>query len=86
MIGRKLVGAAIAAVWLVASSLSSPVNAGSLGTVDGLPFFGHPYPFGFVYHRPPIECYNVQEVDTPVGRRIEVSWICDGQAPVTARY
>jgi hypothetical protein len=87
MNGRKLFGAVAAAALFGATILSSSANARPLGTVEGLPFFGHPYPFGYVYRRPPVECYSVQQVDTPVGPRIEVRWICDGAAPpVTAAY
>ena len=83
MRGRKLALASVG-VWL--STVPAPVCAGGLGTVEGLPFFGQPYPYGYVYHRPPVECYSVEAVDTPLGPRIEVAWICDGQAPVKARY
>jgi hypothetical protein len=85
MIRRKL-ALAIAGAILGTSILAASVYARPLGTVDGLPFFGQPYPYGYVYHRPPAECYDVQLVDTPVGPRYQVSWICDGKAPVTARY
>ncbi len=59
-------------------------SANSLGTVDGMPFWGHPYPYGFVYHRPPIECYDIRTVETPTGPMIQETWICG--SPVTARY
>lgn len=69
---------------LGAFALPGSGAANSLGDVDGLPFFGRPYPYGYVYHRPPIECYDVRPVWTPDGWRHQVSWICDGH--VTARY
>ncbi|MGH6795370.1 MAG: hypothetical protein ACREDH_09290 [Methylocella sp.] len=64
---------------LPVSSQARPV-----GSVEGMPFFGRPYPYGYVYHRPPIECYALQPVETPDGPRIELIWICG--APVTAKY
>jgi len=80
----RIVAASIGAC-LGALLLPAAASAGSsLGSVDGLPFFGHPYPYGYVYRRPPIQCYDVRTVDTPVGPRVQVTWICD--APVTARY
>lgn len=84
MILRTLAAAAIGAS-IGAGALSSPVDARSLGTVDGLPFFGHPYPYGYVYHRPPEQCINVQRIEQPFAAPlIEVTWVCGG--PVTARY
>ncbi len=83
MILRKF-GAAAAGVCLGMMVLSVPSQARPVGTVNGMPFFGLPYPFGYVYHRPRIECYAFQQVETPDGPRIQVIWICG--APVTARY
>ena len=54
------------------------------GTVEGMPFFGLPFPFGYVYHRPKIECYDFQQFETPDGPRILAVWICG--SPVTAKY
>ncbi len=64
--------------------LAVPSQARPVGTVDGMPFFGLPYPYGYVYHRPRIECYAFQPVETPDGPRIQVIWTCG--SPVTARY
>jgi hypothetical protein len=83
MISSKIV-VAIAGVCLGVLVLPAAVSAGSLGTVDGLPFFGRPYPYGYVYHRPPVECYDIRPVETPFGPRLEETWICD--SPVIARY
>lgn len=69
---------------LAVAALPVPGHANSLGTVDGLPFFGRPYPYYYVYHRPPAECYQARPVDTPDGPRIELTWICG--ATVRARY
>jgi hypothetical protein len=69
---------------LAAAALPSVSHANSLGTVDGLPFFGRPYPYYYVYHRPPAECYEAHPVDTPDGPRIELVWTCG--ATVRARY
>jgi hypothetical protein len=81
MILRKL-GAACASLGMLA--LPVPSQARPLGTVEGMPFFGLPYPAWYIYHRPKIECYAFQPVDTPDGPRIEVTWICG--APVVAKY
>ena len=67
-----------------AAAFPFAAQANSLGTVDGLPFFGRPYPYFYVYHRPPAECYEAHPVDTPDGPRIELVWICG--ATVRARY
>jgi hypothetical protein len=83
MILRKF-GAAAIGVCL--GMLVSPVTsqARPVGTVEWMPFFGRPYPYGYVYHPPRLECYAFQQVDTLVGPRVEAIWICG--APVTARY
>jgi len=83
MILRKVCAAAVG-VWLGMMVLSVPSQARPVGTVDGMPFYGLHYPFGYVYHRPRIECYAFQQVETPDGPRIQAIWICG--APVTARY
>jgi len=46
-----LVGMSFAAL-LPMSAMAQP-----LGTVEGLPFFGHPFPYGFAYHPQRDECY-----------------------------
>ncbi len=61
-----------------------PSQARPVGTVDGMPFFGLPYPFGYVYHRPNIECFTFQQIETPDGPRTMAVWTCG--APVTAKY
>jgi hypothetical protein len=81
MILRKF---AAAVVFLGVMVLPVSSQARPVGTVEGMPFFGLPYPFGYVYHRPIIECYAFQQVDTPHGPRIEAIWICG--SPVTAKY
>ncbi len=69
-----------------AMSLPGAASAGSLGSDQGLPFFGRPYPYGYVYHRPPAECYEIQPVETPDGPKLLLTWICGGGSRVTARY
>ncbi len=65
--------------------LPLPSQARPVGTVTGMPFFGVPYPYGYVYHRPRMECYtSVWSYDPLQGPRIDVIWICG--APVTAKY
>ncbi len=83
MAPRKLVFSLLG-LCLGAAALPASGNANSLGTEDGLPFFGRPYPYGYVYHRPPVECIDVHPVQTPDGPRLEETWVCGGQ--VTARY
>ena len=83
MILGKLAAAAAGAC-LGMLVLPVAAQARPLGTVEGMPFFGLPYPHGYVYHRPRMECYAFRQVDTPEGPRIEEIWICG--APVTARY
>jgi hypothetical protein len=79
------IGVAAAALCL---SLLSPSasQARPLGTVDWMPFFGLPYPFGYVYHPPRMECYDIQQVQTPDGPMIQQVWVCDGEPPVRAKY
>lgn len=63
-----------------------PSNARPLGTVDGMPFWGYPYPFGYVYHRPPEECIQVRQIELPFQPPVtEVTVVC-GSPPVSARY
>jgi hypothetical protein len=72
-------GVCLAAVILPGASEAKPV-----GTVEGMPFFGLPYPYGYVYHPPRMECYDIREVETPDGPMIQETWICG--APVRAKY
>ena len=65
---------------LPVSSQARPV-----GTVDGMPFFGLPYPFGYVYHRPRMECYSFSRSWDPLqGPQVEAIWTCG--SPVRAKY
>jgi len=64
--------------------LPVPSQARPVGTVEGMPFFGLPYPHWYVYHRPRMECYAFQQVDTLFGPRIQAIWTCG--SPVTAKY
>jgi hypothetical protein len=79
--------ALLAALLGVASMAPVTTEARPLGTVDGLPFFGQPYPYGYVYHRPPENCIQVQRLEPVLfGPPVtEVSWVCNGN-PVSARY
>ncbi len=84
MILRKF-GAATVGVCLTMTMSAVPSQARSPGTVHGMPFFGLPYPFGYVYHRPRMECYAFsQSYDPLYGPRIDVIWTCG--SPVTAKY
>jgi hypothetical protein len=83
MIPTRIIAVLFAAATCALFS-SSAANARSLGSVEGMPFFGRPYPYGYVYHRPPVECYEIRPVDTPDGPKLMETWICD--APLSARY
>jgi hypothetical protein len=78
----KLGAAAVGACLGVMVPLAS--QARPVGTIEGMPFFGLPYPYGYVYHPPKMECYDIQQVDTPDGPRIQEIWTCG--VPVTAKY
>jgi hypothetical protein len=77
--GAAAVGACLGVMMVPLASQARPV-----GTVEGMPFFGLPYPYGYVYHPPKMECYDIQQVNTPDGPRIQEIWTCG--VPVTARY
>jgi hypothetical protein len=77
-------GAAAVAAFLGTMMLPVASEARPVGTVEGMPFFGLPYPYGYVYHPPRMECYDIRQVDTPDGPRIQEIWTCD--VPVTAKY
>lgn len=85
MILRKLNAAVL--VWsIAAAALPGTIEAKPLGTVEGLPFFGQPYPYGYVYHRPPEHCIHVERLEPPFAPPVtEVTWVC-GDRPVSARY
>ncbi|SFK75462.1 hypothetical protein SAMN05444581_11817 [Methylocapsa palsarum] len=83
MIPGKIIAGLLGA-FAGALCFASAASANSLGSVEGMPFFGRPYPYGFVYHRAPSECYEIRPVDTPDGPKLMETWICD--APVSARY
>jgi hypothetical protein len=77
--GAAAAGACVGVMMVPVASQARP-----LGTVEGLPFFGLPYPYGYVYHPPKLDCYDIQQVDTPDGPRIQETWVCG--VPVTAKY
>jgi hypothetical protein len=77
-------GAAVIAACLGVIMVPVSSQGRSLGPVEGLPFFANPYPYGYVYHPPRLECYDIQKVNTPDGPRLQETWICG--APVKARY
>jgi hypothetical protein len=86
MIVRMSRAALVAAVIGAASISPVTTQARPLGTVEGMPFWGHPYPYGYVYHRPPEHCIQVQRLDPVFGSPVtEVTWIC-GDRPLSARY
>jgi hypothetical protein len=77
-------GATAVAAFLGTMMLPVASEARPVGTVEGMPFFGLPYPYGYVYHPPKMECYDIQQVNTPDGPRIQEIWTCG--VPVTAKY
>jgi hypothetical protein len=82
-IGAASVGICLGMVMVPVASQARP-----LGTVPWMPFFGLPYPSGYVYQPPKAdECYTYQEVYDPLaGPQIVPVWICDGAPPVRAKY
>jgi hypothetical protein len=79
--------AAFVAAMIGASILPSAASANSLGDVEGLPFWGRPYPYGYVYHRPPEDCIQIRRIEEPFGPAgTEVTWVCGDHRPVSARY
>ncbi|QBR72338.1 hypothetical protein CU048_14805 [Beijerinckiaceae bacterium] len=83
MMFRKLRAATYGAC-LGIMALPVAADARPVGTVEGMPFFGAPYPYGYIYHRPNLDCFAVQQLDTPTGPRLVEVYICD--TPVSARY
>ncbi|MCI0735630.1 MAG: hypothetical protein L0Y50_05075 [Beijerinckiaceae bacterium] len=78
------IGAAAAGFCLGLLLLPVASQARPVGTVDWMPFFGLPYPHGYVYHPPKMECYDIRQVETLFGPLVQETWICDG--PVRAKY
>ncbi len=82
MILRKF-GAAGVCLGMMVLPVSS--QARPVGTVEGMPFFGLPYPFGYVYHRPRMAWYTFSQSFDPLqGPRVEAIWTCG--SPVRAKY
>ncbi len=78
--------AALFAAAIGMSAVPGTALARPLGTVDGMPFWGQPYPYGYVYHRPPEHCIQIQRIEPPFAPPVtEVTWVCGGR-PVSARY
>lgn len=76
------IGAAAAAL-SVSLALPAVCEARPLGTVDWTPFFGLPYPFGYVYHPPKLPCDDLRREYDPIEGYV---WICGSEPPVRARY
>jgi hypothetical protein len=84
MFGR--LSRAVLAVAIGLSAAPTMTMAKPLGSVEGLPFFGQPYPYGYVYHRPPEHCIQIRRIEEPFLPPVtEVTWVC-GDQPVSARY
>lgn len=83
----RFVKACAAAAGLCLGIMMAPsaLDARPLGTVQGMPFFGLPYPNYYIYHPPKI-CYDFQEVYDPLEgpKTVPIPVVCG--EPVTARY
>jgi len=80
---KKFSAAMIGAI-VVSATAPTVSEAKPVGTVQGMPFFGLPYPFGYVYHPPRLECYEFQTVETINGPVVQPIWKCG--KPVPAKY
>ena len=72
-------GVCLGVMMLPVASEARPV-----GTVEGMPFFGLPYPYGYSYNPPKVECYSIEPVQTPDGPMLQETYTCGG--PVRAKY
>jgi hypothetical protein len=62
-----------------ASALIAPLQwpvIGANSSGEPVTFWGHPYPYGYAWHRPRYSCWQHRRVDTPEGPRIERVWVC----------
>ena len=77
-------GVGIVAAIAVMAAIPAVAKAKPVGTIQTMPFFGLPYPFGYVYHRPNLDCYDFQTVQTLNGPVVQQTWKCE--TPVSAKY
>lgn len=68
----------------VGSLPGAAVKASSIA--EHVTFWGHPYPYGYAWHRPPppLPCIQYRWVDTLFGPRLERFYVCG--APLHSRY
>jgi len=86
MMSVQISRAVLVAAAISMSAVPATIQARPLGNVEGLPFWGLPYPYGFAYNRPPEHCIHIERIEQPFALPVtEVTWICGG-APVSARY
>ena len=73
-----------AASAFVGSLPEAALKASSI--VEPATFWGHPYPYGYAWHRPPppVPCIQYRWVDTLFGPRLERFNVCG--APLHSRY
>jgi hypothetical protein len=82
----RISGAVMIAATIGMSAMPATTEARPLGTVQGLPFWAQPYPYGYVYRRPPEHCIQVQQYEQFFAPPLtEVTFVC-GDPPVSARY
>ncbi len=86
MMMAQLSRAALVGAVLGASLSPSVTDARPLGTVEGLPFWGHPFPYGYTYRRVPEHCIHVEQIEQPFAPPQTVVTVDCGQGPVSARY
>jgi hypothetical protein len=71
----------------IGASLSPLVaEARPLGNVQGLPFWGIPYPYGYNYRRLPEHCIHVEQIEQPFAPPLTQVTVDCGQDSVSARY
>jgi len=86
MLMTRFSRAALLAAAIGAGASPCPTLARPLGSVEGLPFWAHPFPYGFVYRGPPEHCIHVEQFEQPFAPPVtEVTVDCGGP-PVSARY
>jgi hypothetical protein len=78
--------AALVAAFIGVSVSPCTTQARPLGNIEGMPFWGHPYPYGYVYRRVPEHCIHVEQVEQFFAPPLTLVTVDCGDRPVTARY
>lgn len=84
MLVRISTAALVAAIGV--SAAPSTTRARPLGDVQGMPFWAHPFPFGYTYHRVPEHCIHVEQIEQLFAPPLTVVTVDCGSRPVSARY